>query len=65
MHLVTTNILTIHGNANVCLKDILPKVNFKDQSSDNIEMRLRGCMIKQVNFWLLSLNDFVLETEGN
>ena len=50
MHLVTTNILTIHGNANVCLKDILPKVNFKDQSSDNIEMRLRGCMIKQVNF---------------
>ena len=36
--------------ANVYLKDILPKVNFKDQSSDNIEMRLRDCMIKQVNF---------------
>ena len=50
MHLVTINILTIHGYANVCLKDILPKVNFKDQSSDNIVMRLRGCMIKQVNF---------------
>ena len=31
-------------------KDILPKVNFKDQSSDNIEMPLRGWMIKQVNF---------------
>ena len=50
MHLVTINIWTLPSNLNVCLKYILPKVNFKDQSSDNIEMRLRGCMIKQVNF---------------
>ena len=50
LNLVTINILTLPSNANVCLKDILTKVNFKDQRADNIEMRLRGCMIKQVNF---------------